>query len=227
MAHIGRFLDWVGKNHPAALCEFVISRLDRYAGMQNRGEPTTGYAPVPHHRFGSPFHALQGRPQYRDFLIQVRDRFMSQPELGYWLRELFWDIGTVDATTLGALDELLHGDDKEKSRAAVDLIGGAPPGLALDRPCFAIHMIEECERLEHDLGERAASVLIANAHAGPFQRAAGQPSPKYLMMRERTTALRDIFPADSTGRRFFARLYNSAMAALDRERMDDEEVEFG
>ena len=224
--HTGRFLDWVGQNQAAALFEFTINRLDRYAGMQNRGEDTTGYAPVRHSQFGNAFHALQGSPHYPDFLVQVRDRFISQPDQGYWLQELFWGIGAVDTTTLSTIDELLHSDDKGKARAAIDLIGRAPPELALSSPSFAIHIIEECERLEQDLGERAASVLIGNAHAGPFNRAAGQPSPRYLTMKERAAALRDVFAADSTGRRFFARLHDSAVGALDRERIDDEEVTF-
>ena len=99
--------------------------------MQERGETTSGYTPVPHHRFGSAFHALQGTPQYQDFLIQIRDRFITQSDQRYWLRELFWAIGTVDATTLSALDELLHSQDKEKIRATLDLIGQAPAELAL------------------------------------------------------------------------------------------------
>jgi hypothetical protein len=220
------FLNWVGQNHPAALCEFIISRLDQYAGMENRGEPTRGYTPVPHHRFGGAFRALQGSPKYGGFLIQVRDRFITQPGQGYWLRELYWEIGTVDATTLGALDELLHSGDREKARAAIDLLGGAPPQLALTRPAFAIHMIGECDRLDHDLAERAASTLISNAHTGPFNRVPGQPSPKYLAMKERSAALKDSFAVDSTGRRFFARLYDSALAMLERERIDDEEQQF-
>ena len=224
--HIGRFLDWVGRNHPGALCQFIISRLDRYAEMQNRAESTTGYTPVPHHQFANAFHALQGTTQYRDFLIQIRDRFISQPDQGYWLRELFWSIGTVDTTTLGAIDELLHSDDRERLRAAIELLGGAPSELALIRPRFAVHMIEEGERLGRDLAERAASVLIANAHTGAFQRAAGQPSPKYLAMSERSKVLRDSFAPDSIGYRFFARLHDSAVGALDREHMDDEEVRF-
>jgi hypothetical protein len=224
--HIGRFLDRVGQNHPAMICEFTINRLDRYAGMQNRGETTTGYTPVRRERFGNAFHALQGSAQYDGFLIQVRDRFTSQSEQRYWLRELFWAIAAVDTPTLAALDELFHSDDKEQVRAAVDLVGGAPPELALSRPWFALHMIEQCECLDHDLAERAASVLIANAHVGPFQRTPGQPSPRYLTMKEHSAALRKIFAPDSIGQRFFSRLYDSAVSALERERVDDEEQGF-
>jgi hypothetical protein len=222
--HIGRFLAWVGQNHPASLCEFIISRLDRYAGMQNRGEATTGYTPIPHHRFGNAFHALQGSPQYRELLVQVRDRFINQSDQGYWLRELFWAIGTIDTATLCVLDEFLHSDDKEKTCAAVDLIAEAPPEFALARPYFAIHVIEHCKRFDNDLGKRATSVLIGNAHSGSFQRAAGQPSPRYLSMKERAAALRDKFPGDSIGWTFFSRLYDGAVAALERERVDDEEI---
>lgn len=224
--HIGLVLQWIGQNRPAELCEFIINRLDHYAKMQDRGEATAGYRPVPHQRFGNAFHALQGSPQYRNFLIQVRDRFISQPDQGYWLRELFWAIGTADTTTLSVLDELLHSADKEKTRAAIDLIAEAPHEFALTRPYFAIHVIEDAKRLDGDLGERAASILISNAHSGGFNRTAGQPSPRYLSMRDRAMSLKNNFPDGSTGSTFFSRLYESAIAALERERIDDEEIRF-
>ena len=222
--HVELFLAWVGQNHPAALCEFIISRLDRYSGMRSRDESTTGYAPVPHHRLGNAFHALQGSPQYGDFLVRVRDRFVSQSDHRYWLRELFWAIGTIDKTTLCVLDELLHSDDRGTASAAADLLAEAPRELAFARPHFAIHVIENCERFDDELGKRAISMLIGNAYSGSFNRVAGQPSPQYLSMRERAAALRDNFPSDSTGWVFFSRLYDSAVAMLERERLDDEEI---
>jgi hypothetical protein len=194
--------------------------------MQGKGESTSGYTPVRRSLFGNAFHALQKSPQYRDFLIQVRDRFISQPNQGYWLRELFWAVGTTDTTTLGVLDELLHSNDKMKTSAAVDLIGGAPAEFALACPFFAIHVIEESKQFG-DLGERAGSLLIANAHSGSFQRTAGQRSPRYLSMMERAVYLRDVIAADSTGRTFFSTLFESALAALEREGVDDEEIRFG
>jgi uncharacterized protein DUF4062 len=225
--HIGLVLQWIGQNRPALLCEFIIARLDHHARMQERGEAANGYTPVPHHRFGNAFHALQGTPQYQDFLIQIRDRFVTQSDQRYWLRELFWAIGTVDATTLSALDELLHSGDKEKTRTALDLIEQAPPELALTRPFFAIHVIEEAKHLDADLGERATGVLISNtAHSGSFNRTAGQPSPRYLGMKDRAAALRDSFPNGSTGWTLFSKIYESALAALERERVDDEEIRF-
>jgi hypothetical protein len=224
--HIERFLAWVGHRHPAALCEFIIRRLDRHAEMENDGGAKGGYAPVPHHRFGNAFHALQGTSHYREFLIQVRDRFVSQPHQQYWLRELFWSIGTLDSTTLEAIDELLHSGNDERLRAAIGLLAGAPPELALSRPSFAVHVIQECEHIDHELGDRAASALIGNAHGGAYQRAGGQPSPRYLTLRDRSAVLRDAFASDSVGNRLFARLYDSAVAALDRERVDDEQMDF-
>jgi hypothetical protein len=224
--HVGRFLAWVGQHYPAELFEFIVRRLDLYVGMENDAEATRGYAPVPHHRFGTAFHALQGTPHYREYLVQVRDRLVSQPNQRYWLRELFWSMGTLDSTTLGAIDEFLHSGDPGCLTAAIELLTGAPAELALNRPSFAVHMIEECERVSHELGDRATSALIGNAHGGAFNRAAGQPSPRYLTMRARSAALRDTFTPGSTGSRLFARLHDSAVAALDRERVDDEHIAF-
>jgi hypothetical protein len=224
--HIGRFLAWVGQNRPAALCEFIIQRLDRYAELEKSGQSTGGYAPVPHHRFGGAFHALQGTNHYLEFLIQVRDRFVSLPQQRYWLRELFWSIGTQDSTTLSAIDDLLHSDDAEQTKAAIGLLEGAPAELALNCPMFAAHVVDECERASHQLGEYAFSALLGNAHSGGFQRAPGQPSPKYLTMRDRSAALQESFPAGSLGRRLYQKLHDSAVAEMDRERKDDEQIEF-
>ena len=157
----------------------------------------------------------------------MRDRFVSLPQQRYWLRELFWSIGTQDSTTLSAIDDLLHSGDAEQIKAAIGLLEGAPAELALNRPMFAAHVVEECERASHQLGEYALSALLGNAHSGGFQRTPGQPSPKFLTMRDRSAALRENFPVGSLGKRLFQTLHDSAIAAMDRERKDDEQIEFG
>jgi hypothetical protein len=221
--HTERFLAWVGEHFPGALFEFVLRRLDRDAEFR-RNEKKAGYAPIPHHRFGTAFRQLQNGPRYRTFLEQVRDRFVTQPEQGFWLRELFWSIGSFDATALGVIDELLHRGDSESVRIALQLLGGAPPELALSRPHFAVHVIEECRRVDAQLGVSAESVLLTNAQIGPFDRAPGQPSGKYLSMKERSEALSELFPQGSSGNRLFTRLRDVAAEMLNRERLDDEQI---
>ena len=220
------FLDWAGKNHADMLIEYILKRLDRHANIANRDSAYVGYAPVPHHQFGTAFHALQTSPQYGTFLAQIRDRFIRQPEQRYWLRELFWSVGTVDATTFGAIDELVHLGDREHALIAIELFGGGPPGIALSHPYFAIHLIQECDRLDLALGERMASALITNAHIGSFQRIPGQPSPKFLAMKSRAAMIRDIFVSGSSSHGFFGRLHDSAVSVLERERLDDEELTY-
>jgi Domain of unknown function (DUF4062) len=224
--HTERLLAWVGEHYPAALFEFILRRLDRDADFDCRNEKKAGYSPIPHHRFGNAFRPLQHGPHYRTFLEQVRDRFVTQPEQGFWLRELFWSIGSIDATTLGAIDELVHRGDTESVRIALQLLGGAPPELALSRPHFAIHVTEECGHVEAQLGVSAESVLLTNAQTGSFNRASGQPSPKYLSMKKRSEALSTLFPQGSSGNRLFTRLRDIATEMLNRERLDDEQMGF-
>jgi len=156
----------------------------------------------------------------------VRDRYVAQPELQYWLEKIFWDIGTIDATTLSSIDDLLHTGDKEKVRAAVNLINGAPTGLALSRPYFAVHVLEISAEIDRNLLERASSTLITNAHVGHFSRTPGSPSPKFQQMEERAAALRNQFPAGSVAHEFFSKLRASAEGVLERERLDDEQIGF-
>jgi hypothetical protein len=221
-----QFLDRIGRVYPAALFDFLLERLDRAAEKWARGESLGGYAPVTGHRMGGAFHSLQTGPRYPDFLAQVRDRYVAQPELRYWLEQIFWDIGTTDATTLSSIDDLLHSGDKETLRAAIDLINGAPTGLALSRPYFAVHVLELCADIDHNLFERASSTLITNAHTGHFSRTPGSPSPKFQQMQERASALGNQFPGGSEGYEFFAKLRASADIVLERERIDDEQFGF-
>jgi hypothetical protein len=211
---------------PGALFDLVLRRLDRDANLDRRNEKKAGYSPIPHHSFGNAFRPLQNGAQYRHFLKQVTERFATQPEQAYSLGELFWSIGSVDVTTLGTLDELLHQGNIGSGRIALQLLGGAPPGLALRRPQFAVHVIEECGRLDARLGVSAESVLLTNAQTGPFQRTPGQPSSKYLSMKETSNVLRDVFPRGSAGNRFFTRLRDVAVEMLNRERLDDEQFGF-
>lgn len=224
--HTERFLAWVGEHFPDALFELVLRRLDREAEFDRRKEVKAGYTPIPHHRFGNAFRPLQNGPRCRNFLAQVSDRFVTQPEQGYWLRELFWSIGSVDETTLNSIDELLHPGTTESVRIALTLIEGAPPELALARPDFALHVIEECRRVSAQLGELAESILVGNTQTGPFNRAPGQPSPKYLSLKERGEALSRNYAEGTTGHRLFTRIRDAAVARLNQERVDDEQVGF-
>jgi len=224
--HIGRFLSSIGQEHPLKIYEFIIGRLDHSAALVTRDEGEKGYVPVPHTGFGTNFHVLQQSPDYGRFLAQVRDRLITQPEQGYWLTQLFWAIGGLDTPTLSTLDEWLHSGEKPKIRAIINLISSAPQEFALARPFFALHAIEECQPVDEDLGRRAASVLIGNAHAGAFQRAVGQPSPRYVAMGERAGELRDKFTPGTIGHQFFSRLHDSAVSRLEQERIEDEELEF-
>ena len=151
---------------------------------------------------------------------------MTQPEQGFWLRELFWSIASVDETTLESIDELLHPGTAESVRIALMLIEGAPPDLALTRPDFAVHVIEGCARVSGQLGELAESILVGNTQTGPFNRTPGQPSPKYLSLKERSEATRGNFPAGSIGHRLFTRIHDAAIVRLNHERLEDEEVDF-
>lgn len=224
--HAKLFLDRAGHQHPSALFAFLIERLDRAAAIWARGESLGEYVPIPGHGLGSALHSLQRGPDYSNFLAQIRDRFVTQINQRYWLGQIFWNIGTIDVTTLSSIDDLLHSKDEENVRAAVGLIGDAPSGLALSRPYFAVHMLEVCEELDRDLLGQAMSVLIGNSHTGPFQRTPGSPSPKFQQMEERAAALRDLFYVGSVGHGFFSMLCVSAESVLERERLDDEQFGF-
>jgi hypothetical protein len=224
--HIERFLAWAGERFPSALFEFTLRRLDRDAEIEKGNKQITGYTPIPNNRFGNAFRPLMNGPQYKHFLEQVTARFATQPNQAFWLRGLFWSIGSIDATSLCVIDELVHRGDKDSVRDALQLIGGAPPELALSRPHFAVHIVEEAGRVDPQLGTSAESVFISNALSGPFSRPSGQPSPKFLSMKDRSESLRDLFPQGSTGRRVFDRLHAVAVETLNRERLDDEQMDF-
>jgi hypothetical protein len=228
--HIERFLSWAGEHFPTPLFEFTLRRLVRDAEIEKENEKGNerifGYTPIPNSRFGNAFRPLMNGPQYKHFLEQVAARFATQPNQAFWLRGLFWSIGSIDATSLCVIDELVHRGDKDSVRDALQLIGGAPPELALSRPHFAVHIVEEAGRVDTQLGALAESVFISNALSGPFSRPSGQPSPKFLSMKDRSESLRDLFPQDSTGRRVFDRLHAAAVETLNRERLDDEQMEF-
>jgi len=103
---------------------------------------------------------------------------------------------------------------------------GGPNELALSRTCFAVHVIQEYGQKGSQLGGLAESVLLTNAHTGPFNRTPGQPSPRYVSMKERSETLRDLFPQGSSGNRLFSRMRESALEMLKREQLDDEQMTF-
>jgi hypothetical protein len=142
------------------------------------------------------------------------------------MRGLFWAIGSIDSTARGVIDELVHRGEPSSPQIALQLLGGAPNELALTRPYFAAHVIDECNRTEARLGSLAETVFLTNAQTGPFNRTSGQPSPRYLSMKERSEALRDLFPIGCSGQRLFSRMRETALEKLNRERLDDEQLGF-
>ncbi len=224
--HTECVLAWVGEHFPGALFELILRRLDRDAELDRRDEKKKGYAPLRHHRFGNAFRPLLHGPNYRGFLEQVRDRFFSQPGQSFWLRELFWSIASIDATALGVIDELLNRGNAESIRIALQVIDGAPPEFALSQPDFAVQVMEKCRRVDAKLGESAESVLVGNSQTGSFNRVPGQPSPRYVSLKERSEALRNNFAAGSAGNRLFTRIRDAAADMLHRERLDDDQMGF-
>jgi hypothetical protein len=224
---MARFLSQTGRAYPALVFSFTMQRLDRAGAILARGESLKGYDPIPGRHLGSTFHSLRNGPDYPKFMAQIRDRFVGQPDLRYWLAKIFWDIGMADATTLSIIDELVHSGDKETVHAGIGLLSGAPSGLALSRPQFTVHIIETCGEMDRNLAVRASAGFIGNAHTGAFQRTPGSPSPKFQQMAQRATALQDLFPPGTAGHEFFSKLRESAEAVLERERLDDEEFGFG
>jgi len=214
------------KEVKAAQAELKAETAEIEKENEKGNERITGYTPIPNSRFGNAFRPLMNGPQYKQFLEQVAARFATQPNQAFWLRGLFWSIGSIDATSLCVIDELVHRGDKDSVRDALQLIGGAPPELALSRPHFAVHVIEESRRVDAQLGVSAESILLTNAQTGPFNRASGQPSPKYLSMKERSARLSELFPQGSSGTRLFTRLREVAVEMLNRERLDDEQMGF-
>jgi hypothetical protein len=224
--HTERFLAWAGEHFPSPLFELILRRLDRDAELDRRNEKKDGYSPIPHHRFGNAFRPLQKTANYRIFLEQVRDRFFPQPGQSFWLRELFWSIASIDATALDVIGELLDRREAESIRIALQLIEGAPPEFALSQPDFAVQVIEKCRRVDAKLGELAESVLLVNSQTGSFNRAPGQPSPRYVSLKDRSETLRAKFAPGSAGNRLFTRMRDSAVEMLNRERLDDEQISF-
>ena len=224
--HTERFLAWAGEHFPSPLFELILRRLDRDAELDRRNEKKDGYSPIPHHRFGNAFRPLQRTANYRIFLDQVRDRFFSQPGQSFWLRELFWSIASIDATALDVIGELLDRREAESIRIALQLIEGAPPEFALSQPDFAVQVIEKCRSVDAKLGELAESVLLVNSQTGSFNRAPGQPSPRYVSLKDRSETLRAKFAPGSEGNRLFTRIRDSAVEMLNRERLDDEQINF-
>lgn len=114
----------------------------------------------------------------------------------------------------------------ESIRIALQVIDGAPPEFVLSQPDFAVQVIEKCRRVDAKLGESAEYVLVGNSLTGSFNRAPGQPSPRYVSLKERSEAMRDRFPAGSPGKRLFTRMRDIAVEMLTRERLDDDQMGF-
>lgn len=221
-----RFLTQVGAAYPGLMFSFSMQRLDHVAEILAKDEPLGRYVPVPGDHIGNVLYSLQNGPDYRRFIDEVRDKFVRQPGLRYWLAKIFWDMGGIDTTKLSIIDELVHSGDNETVKAAILLLGEAPPGLTLAHPYFVAHIIESCEQVDADLARRVRSSFLTNPHLGGFQRTPGSPSPKFQQMAQRAAALRDLFPIGSTGYEFFSTLRESALGQLERDRLDDDQFNF-
>ena len=224
--YVARFLSWTGQRFPEMLFDLTVRRLDREADLNSQGSKSNGYTPIPYNDFMSTFRSLQASPNLRTFLEQIAARLTAHPDQSFWLKELFWSMGSIDGATLGVIDELLHNHDPNSTQMALVLLEGAPSGLALSRPHFAVHVIDESGLADSQLTGIAESILIVNAAKGHFSRTPGEPSPKYLGMKEESRIRRDVFPAGSSGSRLFGRIHDFALERLNHERLDDEQTRF-
>jgi len=66
---------------------------------------------------------------------------------------------------------------------------------------------------------RGCDYVSAHRRSGkiePFNRAPGQPSPRYVSLKERSEAFRDRFAAGSAGNRLFTRMRDNSVEILNR-----------
>src|SRR5262249_10110958 len=150
--HVPQFLEWSSSTYPIETFEFMIRRFD-YA---KTNESDRGYKPLPFQEIG--FHGIRNTDEYAPLLRRVRDSIPTYDSEG-WFSDFFWDIATLDTTTLLCLDEWFHSKDRAQIECATRLIQRGPAEIAFQHPAFAAHVLDLCAAVDEELARRCSGAF--------------------------------------------------------------------
>jgi hypothetical protein len=194
---------------PLAIVSFFEARIAHAQTLADSGQDSD-YEAIPSSFSWSTLSAARKSADYQTTLRSLRDLVKRFPEHAVHLIPIFWHMGTTDTTTFLVLDELLHAPDTEDSTWAIKLLTGAPKGLALHHPIFAIHVLTECAARSEQLERDAMGRLIANCFSsGFFQLMPGGVRPPTQTMQDSAAALLALCEPSSLAFRLYTDIANA------------------
>ena len=194
---------------PLAIVSFFEARIAHAQTLGDNGQDSD-YEAIPSSFSWSTLSAARKSADYETTLRSLRDLVKRFPEHAVHLIPIFWHIGTTDTTTFLVLDELLHAPDTEDTAWVIKLLTGAPKGLALNHPIFAIHVLTECAARSEQLERDAMGRLIGNCFSsGFFQLMPGGVRAPTQTMQDSAAALLPLCEPSSLAFRLYTEIANA------------------
>jgi hypothetical protein len=194
---------------PLAIVSFFEGRI-AHAGILEDKVQDTDYEAIPSSFSWSTLSAARESPDYQTALRGLRDLVKRFPEHAVHLIPIFWHMGTTDTSTFLVLDELLHTQDPEDSSWVIKLLSGAPKGLALNHPMFAIHVLTECAHRSEELERAAMGRLISNCFSSGFvQLMPGGGNAPMRTMQDSAAALLTLCKPGTLAFRLYTEIANA------------------
>jgi len=147
--------------------KLLEARIAHSQILEDRGHDTD-YEAIPSSYSWSTLAEIRRSPEYEIALRHFRDLIKRYPAHALHLMPIFWHMGTTDTTTFLVIDELLHTTDPDDPARVIDLLIGAPRGLAVNCPMFALHVLTECATRSEELERAAIRRLISNCFSSGF-----------------------------------------------------------
>ncbi len=188
------------------------------------------YKPLPYVHHNGPALRVAETDKYEQLLKQVRD--WAAVKTDNWVRahygkDLFKMVSAgFDKTTLKVLGEWIVSGDGEKLEAAASLLSEAPSNFAFTHTAYVVDLLEQAHKQGSAQYKRVTSWLYGAAISGSRTGTPGQPFPRDIEQRDRSYELMSQLPAGSPAHKFFKLLYDAAKENIERDTVDEEDLEF-
>lgn len=225
--NIETFLSNLSSIFPERVVQLLMKRVEY---KENQGtEDDESYKPLPHiHGNGLALH-FSDTKAYEAMLRKVRN--WAAVNTGNWMRayygaNLFKMVSAgYDEATLEVLREWIVAGEVKKLEAAVELLREAPSDLVFTKSSYVAMTLEHARKHGKACFQRVSSLLFGLAMSGMRSGTPGQPFPRDIEQRDRSYELMVTLSPSSPAYGFYKTLHESAKANIERDTIEDSELE--
>ena len=220
--HVDKFLEFVSKKYLDLAVSFLIRRLEHY---KLKEATIRDYTPLPYLGFKYAFTGTSQIANYGIYLRKIRNFMLNEKMKDpFWLPKLFEIVSDgYCEKSLQVLGEWLNEDNKMKIEGISLLLRDAPDEFLFKNYDFVGKLLVSAEKISQECLKNVKSDLFSIAATGTRSRSFGEPSQKWINLKDKGKEVADKFGQEHPAYQFYSEVSKYGEEEIQEELQRDEE----